>query len=154
VRALVFAGVLALAGCATGGASAPAPETPEAPYVAIRPEDARLAAAASDLTARVGHDLDYDVDAEVLKDHAPNLQQELADAFETISRALEQARAENPEAVAKTCAVVKRIRVELDEKTRDHRAFVAGDTLVLRVPTNTPGFATDAAVLEALRAAE
>lgn len=122
------------------------------PYVAIRPEDARLAAAASDLQARVGHDLGYEVDAEVLKDHAPNLQDELADAFETIARSLETARAERPEAVARTCAVVRTIRVSLDEKTRDHRARVSGDVLLLFVPTHTPRFTTEAAVADALLA--
>ena len=151
-RSLALVVSLGLAACAGSGASAPSPETPALPYVAIRPEDARLAAAASDLQARVGHDLNYEVDAEVLKDHAPNLQDELAEAFESIARGLEKAREENPEGVAKTTAVVRTIRVELDEKTRDFRARVAGDVLYLYVPTHTPGFTTDAAVRAALTA--
>jgi hypothetical protein len=153
LRRLAALAVLAIgSGCAIGGGAAPTPETPAQPYVAIRPEDARLILAANDLTARFGHDVTYEVDADVLKDHAPNLQVELADAFETIARVLEQARVERPELVTKVYAVVTKIRVELDEKTRDHRAFVADDTLVLRVPTNAAGFATDAAVLAAIDA--
>jgi hypothetical protein len=142
--------VAGIAGAPACGASA----NGGVPFVAIRPEDARLSAAANALSASVGHDLDFEVDAAVLKVHAPVLQERLSDALETITRALEAARAERPDDVAATCAKLVTLRVELDEKIRDHRATVTGGVLVLRVPTKVAAFTTDAAVRDALLAAE
>ena len=99
-------------------------EAPAQPFLVIQPEDARLAIAAQNLKAGIGHEVQVDFDASLLKDHAANLQTELADALETISRGLEAARAQRPDIVLRATATLGTLKFVLDEKIREHYAIL------------------------------
>jgi hypothetical protein len=149
-----MAAVLALSACGASPGSSAAADPAQMPFLAIRPEDARLAFAANDLSARVGHDLSYEVSAEVMGEHATNIQEILSDTLEAIARGLEHERIARPDEVARTLVVLKSIRVQSNEKIRDHRAYIEGGVLVLLVPTKTTVFTTDVAVAAAFARVE
>jgi hypothetical protein len=147
---------LGVAAGACGGGSGSAPDPAAAPFVAIQPEDARLAMAAQSVKSRLGHEVNVDVDAALLKEHAAHLSLILADALETIARGIDRARADRPAAVLKTCATIATLKIELDEKNREPTVFVDPTTgvLLLRVPNGAASFATDEAVASAFVTSE
>jgi hypothetical protein len=154
VRAVLLLPIV-LAACADSGAGqAPPPETP--PFVVVEPQDARLAMAAQELKGRMGHDVSVDVDAQLLKEHAPHLTVILADALETIARGIDRARADRPAVVLRACAAIATLRVELDDKLREPQVAVdvAAGVLLLRVPSGATTFASDEAVASAFARVE
>jgi hypothetical protein len=154
----VIAAAAALAaGCGIGiGGSGSGADTPAVPFVAIQPEDARLSMAANDVKGKIGHEVNVDVDAELLKEHAPHLSIILADTLETISRGIDRARADRPAEMVKTCAALATLKIQLDERLREPRASVdtASGLLLLRVPNGVNYFATDQDIANAFANAQ
>jgi hypothetical protein len=166
-RALVLSSCVLLVACVDGGQQAPAVtpmsassgsgssvSPPAVPFVAIQPEDARVVMAAHAVTGRIGHDVNFDVDAELLKEHASHLSIIVADALETVARGIDRARADTPVPTMRTLSTLAALQIKLDEKARDPYAYVDPDAgaLVLVVPTNATSFTTDALVAAALSA--
>lgn len=162
--AATFVILLTGSGCATSGSSsdgsssvpsafnaATGESTPEQPFIAIAPEEIRLVAASSAIASRVGHDITYDIDPVIRKDQA-NLDELVMSALETVARAIDEARAYDPEATGRTCLLWTALKFELDEKTREPYAFFdeRTGTLLLRVPTRATTFATERGVALAL----
>lgn len=168
MRALVLSSCVLVAACVDGGGQqAPAvtpmsastgsgssQTAPAVPFVAIQPEDARIVMAAHAVTGRIGHDVNFDVDAELLKEHASHLSPIVADALETVARGIDRARADTPVPTMRTLSTLASLQIKLDEKARDAYAYVDADAgaLVLCVPTNATSFTTDAIVAAALSA--
>jgi hypothetical protein len=161
LAALAVSGAL-LAGCADGSGGALSPlspfsasagvSTPPQPFLAIQPEDARLAIAAQAVKTRIGHEVTLDVDQEVLKTYAPNLGVYVSDALETVARGIDRAREEQPAVAGRNLAGIVTLKIEMDAKSRDSYAFldVPSGTLVLRVPNDALSFATDSEIATAL----
>ncbi len=156
---LITAAAAAVTACGAGGSdgsgaaspfsssSSLSGEAPAQPFLVIQPEDARLAFAAQNLKAGIGHEVQVDFDSSLMKDHAANLQTELADALETISRGLEAARAQRPDIVLKATATLGTLRFVLDEKIREHYAILTDEgALIIHVPTNVSFLTTDSAI--------
>jgi hypothetical protein len=159
---------LALAACVDSGNSTGAVAVPNAvkgsagidppkmPFIAIQPEDARLAFAANGVKARIGHEVTLDVDAALLKEHASHLADALSDALETVSRGIDRARAEQPAVTMRALVSIASLKIELDEKAREPYAFLDVPTgaLVMRVPTGVTSLTTDALIATALTSNE
>jgi hypothetical protein len=151
VRALIAA-LLVACGGGSGGSSTPS----SAPFVVVEPQDARLAVAAHEVKSRIGHEVNVDVDAALLREHASHLSLALADTLETIARGIDRARAEKPAVVLRVCASIAVLKIEMDDKLSEPRVFLDGTTgvLLLRVPNNAQYFVTDEAVASAFINAE
>lgn len=147
-----------VAGCASSdwggqGASASAPSEP---FVIITPEEAALSQASQAITARVGHLVTYDVDADVVKEYSPRFYEYLTDALARVALGVDAARTRDPESAARACMIMSKLRIELDEKTREPYARFEPRTgsLVLRAPTRATALTSESAVSAALTAIE
>src|SRR5438105_15164530 len=112
--------------------------------------------AAQEVKTRIGHDVNVDVDATLMKEHAAHLTAGLAETLETIARGMDRARAERPAVVRRACANLVTLRIELDEKTREPYVVIDPKlgVFLLRVPNGATYFATDDAVANAFVTAE
>lgn len=149
---------LAATGCASSdwggqGASASAPSEP---FVIITPEEAALSQVSQAITARVGHVVTYDIDADVVKEYSPRFYEYLTDALARVALGVDAARTRDPEAAARACMIMNKLRIELDEKTREPYARFEPKSgmLVLRAPTQATALTSESAVSAALTAIE
>jgi hypothetical protein len=154
VKSTLFLFVLALAGCIGGSSSGSKP--PEQPFMVIEPHEARLLAAAQSVTRNVGHDVAYEVDAALLKEHAPRISEAMSDALETIARGIEQARATRPDITSRACAALTKLVIQSNDKLREPDASFDPKvgTLVLRVPSGVMSFTTERTISSAILATE
>ena len=155
-NAVAFGLALVLAACGGASGASAQPDTPPTPFVVVEPQDARLAMAAQELKGRIGHEVNVDVDATLLREHASHFSVIVADALETISRGIDRARSDRPAVVLRACASIATMKVELDDSLREPAVSVdaTGGVLLLRVPSNATYFATDDAVAAAFANAE
>ncbi|MCL2779116.1 MAG: hypothetical protein FWD73_14050 [Polyangiaceae bacterium] len=143
VAAMMWACVLS-SSCVSGSGAMP--------FIAVTPEDARLAATSNAVTERVGHALEYDIDPALLKEHEGNAANMVSDALETVARGIDAARESDPDATDQVCAVWDMLRISVDEKAREPyaRFDVSTKTMTLWVPTRATTFAHEWSVTQAL----
>ena len=142
---------LLLAACGGGGTGANA-KPPEQPFLVIQPEEARLVAAAHSVTQRVGHDVAFEVDAELMKEYAPQLNAAMSDTLETIARGIDQARAERPDITGRACISLNKLVIQSNNRFRESRASFDPKTgrLVLLVPSGVMSFTTEQQIRTAI----
>lgn len=153
VRAVATSALLAgtLFGCGSGGQGANA-TPPDVPFTVIAPEDARIVVAAHAVSTRVGHAVNYDIDAALLKEYAPRLSEMVPEMLETVARGVDRARATDFAASSRACLAVGTVKIQLDERARESSAYLDTRTgiLLLRVPTSATAFANEERIAAAL----
>lgn len=145
LSALLFAGCAAFVGPTSS-------TTPSEPFMVVDPEDARLVAASSAISTRVGHSVSYDIDSALTVEHAQRMSELTSSALETVALAIDRARTESPEDAARACLIFSKLQLTRDERIREPSAWFERDTgtLVLHVPTQATSFADPDRVTEAL----
>jgi hypothetical protein len=141
----------ALAACGGGGASASGVRlvsTSPRGEVSVKSDSPRLVAASKELTALLGHEVTFDLDAALLPDHAPHLETAFADAVETAAHALSVIKRDDPRAFAYAAPLVKALVVRYDATLREPRGELdeTRRELRIRVPRASFTLVTDGAI--------
>lgn len=145
----------ALVACGGGGASASGVRlvsTSPRGEVSVKSDSPRLVAASKELTALLGHEVTFDLDAALLPDHAPHLETAFADAVETTAHALSVIKRDDPRAFAYAAPLVGALVVRYDATLREPRGELdeAKKELRVRVPRASFALVTDGAIHAAI----
>jgi hypothetical protein len=122
--------------------------------IALHTNAPRLAAASKELVSLVGHDVTFELDAELLPEHAAHLEESLADAVETIVRVLSRIKRESPSDFAHTAALLRTVRTRHDAAVREVTGTLepSDHALTFRVPQGSYAFTTEKIVSDAVHA--